>query len=210
MPITRGMEEQLRQLVTAFAAFQEKMEAGQASFKKEIKAGQESAKEEMKAVQEKVEADQESIKEEMKAVQERLKLVKVDTVENKVGHTEERVSSVKQQIEERVSSVKEHTEERVSVMEQQTNDRVTGVAKEVDTLKKFVAMAGGNTHDFKFLTMPARPFLKLPTYDGKTSRQMHDTIFYSDGNKWMESPSKGLSSCCFSESTHSGYPSDSS
>ncbi|KFM59076.1 Retrovirus-related Pol polyprotein from transposon 17.6, partial [Stegodyphus mimosarum] len=47
---------------------------------------------------------------------------KIDAVENKDEHIEERVSSVKEQIEERVSSVKEQIEGRV--IEQQIDDKV--------------------------------------------------------------------------------------
>ncbi|KFM59974.1 hypothetical protein X975_14885, partial [Stegodyphus mimosarum] len=193
MPITRAMEEQLRQLVFAFAAFQEKME-GVVS----------SVKEEMKAVQEKMEADQESVKEKIQAGKEEMKREitcikgnkfevmesRTDSVENKVGQIEENVSSVKeqikqrvsaveQQIDSRVSSVKERIEERFSVVEQriegrvsavqqQIDDRVSAVAKEVDALKKFVATAGSNTDGFKFLPMPVRPLQKLSTLFQKT------------------------------------------
>ncbi|KFM68482.1 hypothetical protein X975_17086, partial [Stegodyphus mimosarum] len=68
-----------------------------------MEAGQASAKDEMKAVQEEMKA----VKEEMKVGQEEMKRVyciienkfeamegTIDGVENKVGHTEERVSSL--------------------------------------------------------------------------------------------------------------------
>ncbi|KFM59546.1 hypothetical protein X975_25677, partial [Stegodyphus mimosarum] len=71
------MEEKLRQLVTAFAAFQEKMEGTVNSVKEAMKTGQESVKEEMKtgqvSVKDEMKAVQESVKEEMKAVQESVK-----------------------------------------------------------------------------------------------------------------------------------------
>ncbi|KFM65484.1 Retroviral-like aspartic protease 1, partial [Stegodyphus mimosarum] len=200
------MEEQLRQLVTFFAAFQEEMEGVVNSIKEEMKAGQESVKEEMKA-------GQESVKEEMRAVkasQEEMKKeitciienkfesmeVRIDAVENKVPSVkeqiEETVSAVEQEIDYRVSAVKEQIQERVSAVEhriegrvsavqyqieKQIDDKVSAVAKEVDTLKKFVATAGSNSDTFKFLAMPAHPSLRLSTYDGKTSWQVYKTQF---------------------------------
>ncbi|KFM75126.1 hypothetical protein X975_17590, partial [Stegodyphus mimosarum] len=75
MPITRSMEEQLRQLIAAFVAFKEEIKAGQEYVKEEIRAVQDkmekSVKEEMKTVQEKME---ESVKDEMKAVKEEMKV----------------------------------------------------------------------------------------------------------------------------------------
>ncbi|KFM64947.1 putative oxidoreductase GLYR1-like protein, partial [Stegodyphus mimosarum] len=74
---------------------------------------------------------------------------RIDALENKVGHAEERVYSVKEQLEERVSVVEQRIEGRVSdvpkQIEQQIDDRVSESAKEVDALKKFVATAGSNT-----------------------------------------------------------------
>ncbi|KFM65998.1 hypothetical protein X975_24438, partial [Stegodyphus mimosarum] len=103
---------------------------------------------------------------------------KIDAVENKVRHIEEKVSSAKEQIEERVYSMKEQIERvsaveqrievRVSAVQQQTDDRVSAaVAKEVNTLKKCIATAGNNSEGFKFLPMPARPSLKLSTQPSK-------------------------------------------
>ncbi|KFM68806.1 hypothetical protein X975_05746, partial [Stegodyphus mimosarum] len=156
------MKEQLRQLVTAFASFQEKMEGAINSVEGEMKAGQESVKEEMKV-------GQVSVKEEMRAVkasQEEMKKEitciienkfeategRIGAVENKVSSVKEqiaeRVSAVEQQIDYRVSSVKEQVEERVTAMEQQINDKVSAaVAKEVDALKKCIATAGSNNSE---------------------------------------------------------------
>ncbi|KFM72763.1 hypothetical protein X975_12596, partial [Stegodyphus mimosarum] len=158
------------------------MEAGQASFKEEIKAGQDSIKEKMKAVQEKMEAGQISIEEEMRAVkagEEEMKKEITCIIENKFEAMEGRTDAV----ENKVSSVKEHIQERVSAVEQQIDDKVSEVAKKVDNLKKFVATAGSNPDSFKFLSMPARPSLKLSTYDEKTSWHVYDTIFYFKNNK---------------------------
>ncbi|KFM76840.1 hypothetical protein X975_19817, partial [Stegodyphus mimosarum] len=73
------MGEQLRQFISAFAAFKEEIKVGQDSVQEEMKAvqekmeaGQDSVKEEMKAVQEKMDAGQVSVNEEMKAIQEKI------------------------------------------------------------------------------------------------------------------------------------------
>ncbi|KFM62548.1 hypothetical protein X975_20006, partial [Stegodyphus mimosarum] len=194
------MEEQLRQFMAAFAALKEEIKAGQdsvkedmksikedmkvgqESFKQEMKAGQESVKEEMKAGQASVKEEMKAVKAEMKVGQEEIKREitciienkfegienRIDTVENRVGEIEERVSAVQHQIE------------------QQIEDKVSAVAKEVDTLKKFVATAGSNSDTFKFLAMPAHPSLKLSTYDGKTSWQVYKTQFsiVAEANGW--------------------------
>ncbi|KFM62415.1 SCAN domain-containing protein 3, partial [Stegodyphus mimosarum] len=103
-----------RQLISAFAALQEKMEGAVNSGKEEIRTGQISFTEEEKVCQEKMEAEKVSVKEEMKAVQEKTEVGqeeiekeitciienkfvsiedRIDMVENRIGEIEERISA---------------------------------------------------------------------------------------------------------------------
>ncbi|KFM56688.1 Retrovirus-related Pol polyprotein from transposon 412, partial [Stegodyphus mimosarum] len=172
---------------------QEKMEK---SVKEEMKAVQESVKDEMNSVQEKMEKSvkdemnsvqertEKSVNEEMKAAQEKteegqeeMKREITSVIENKFEAMEGRIDAVENKVEQ--------IEGRVSAVEQQIDDKISAVAKEVDTLKKFVATAGSKSDSFKFLPMSVRPSLKLSTY-GKTSWQVYKTQFsiVAEANGW--------------------------
>ncbi|KFM66815.1 hypothetical protein X975_03485, partial [Stegodyphus mimosarum] len=81
MPVTKAMEEQLRQLVIAFAAFKEKMECVVNSVKEEIKATYDEIKDGYEEMIAEMKAGREEMKVGREKVREQLQQMKVELAE---------------------------------------------------------------------------------------------------------------------------------